>query len=277
MTATTRTLPLAMVASVVAGRRWVDGLAWALVTLALTVALGRVWCGWLCPLGTALDLIRPPRRKPRPKAAPPVSEKWRTVKYVALIALLGAALAGNLTLMAFDPISLLTRGLASFALPGLNRILVETERLLYNLESLTPVLDWFDVSVRLSLFPTDVWRGWNVLPGLLLIGVIALNWAAERFWCRYLCPLGGLLGLISRVALVRRVVGEEACRHCQRCARACPTGTINVETFVSDPAECTVCLDCLPECPTPNGQTFAPVWSRSEVLRLAPGQAYDPG
>ncbi len=264
--------PLAWLASIIAGRRWVDGLALALVTLGVTLVVGRVWCGWICPLGTTLDLIRPLRKSrlvPRPEGAP--TERWRAVKYVVLIAILGAALAGNLTLLAFDPISLLTRGLGSFVLPGLNRVTVGLERWLYNIEPLQGALDWLEAFVRMPLFPADVWRWWNLLPGLLLIGVIALNWVADRFWCRYLCPLGGLLGLISRVAIIRRVVGQDACRHCQRCVRACPTGTINAESFESDPAECTVCLDCLPECPTPNGQTFAPVW------KLAPTQEYDPG
>jgi len=264
--------PLAAIASAIAGRRWVDGLA--LVTLGLTTVAGRVWCGWICPLGTVLDLIHPRLHPPTP--SPVIQEResrWRTVKYVVLIGLLGAALAGNLTLLAFDPISLLTRGLTSFALPGLNQALIGLERLLYNVEPLQAALDWFESSVRASLFPADVWRWWNLAPGLLLVGVIALNWVAERrrAWCRYLCPLGGLLGLVSRVAILRRVVGEEACRKCMRCARACPTGTIDPQkNYASDPAECTVCLDCLPECPTPGGQTFAPVW------KIAPAQEYDP-
>jgi polyferredoxin len=267
--------PLAMLASMVAGRRWVEGLALALTTLTLTLLAGRVWCGWICPLGTTLDLIHPApagrkRQSPRVERAP-VPERWRSVKYIALVAILGAALAGNLTLLIFDPISLLTRGLTSFVLPGLNQTAIGLERVLYNVPPLQGALDWFDVSVRTSLFPADVWRWWNLVSGLLLVGVIALNWVAERFWCRYLCPLGGLLGLVSRVAIVRRVVGADACRHCLRCARACPAGTIDAETFASDPAECTVCLDCLPECPTPNGQTFAPVW------KPGPSQGYDPG
>ena len=266
--------PLAMLASILAGRRWVEGLALALITLILTLVAGRVWCGWICPLGTILDYTHPSKRKsPRVEKAP-VSERWRSVKYVALIAILGAALAGNLSLLMFDPIGLLTRGLTSFVLPGLNQAAIGLEKVLYSVAPLQGVLDWFDVSVRTALFPADMWRWWNLVPGLLLVGLVALNWVAERFWCRYLCPLGGLLGLISRVAIFRRVVGEDACRHCLRCARACPTGTIDAETFASDPAECTVCLDCLPECPTPGGQT----WGRPRgASLLAPSQEYDPG
>jgi polyferredoxin len=260
--------PLAMVASIIARREWIAGLAFAVVTIGLTIVAGRVWCGWLCPLGTTLDLFRT-RRRSRTRTEP--SPRWRRVKYIGLIGIIGAALAGNLTLLVFDPISLLTRGLTSFGLPGLNQLTLASERILYNVPALQGGLDWFEASVRTTLFPADVWRWWNILPGLLLIGAIALNWVADRFWCRYLCPLGGLLGLISRVAIVRRVIGEDACRECVRCVRACPMGTIDpTQNFASDPAECTVCLDCLPECPTPGGQTFAPTW------KLASAQVYDP-
>ena len=141
--------PLAMLASVIAGRRWVAGLALALVTLGLALVAGRVWCGWLCPLGTTLDLIHPrTRKRTRPEDVSTVSEQWRTVKYIVLLAILGAALAGNLTLLAFDPISILTRGLASFLLPGLNQATMSLERVLYNIPPLQGALDWFEVSVR---------------------------------------------------------------------------------------------------------------------------------
>ena len=261
--------PLAMRASFLAGREWITGLALALISVGLTLVAGRVWCGWLCPLGATLDVVRVRRRS---KKQPGPSQRWRTIKYVVLIAIIGAALAGNLTLLAFDPISITTRGLTSFFLPGLNQVTLAGERVLYNVPTLQGGLDWFESTIRTPLFPNDVWHWWNELPGLLLVTVIALNLAAERFWCRYLCPLGALLGLISRVAIVRRVVGEDACRQCVRCVRACPTGTIDShQNFASDPAECTVCLDCLPECPTPGGQTFRPTW------RLAPSHEYDPG
>jgi len=261
--------PLSMLASAIAGRQWPVGLALALLTVTLTLVVGRVWCGWLCPLGTLLDLFHL-RRRPRGYVG--ADRRWRAVKYVLLIVLLGAALVGNLSLLAFDPISIVTRGFTSFIFPGLDQTSLALERTLYNTPFLQSPLDWFEASVRTPLFPADVWRWWNVIPGLLPIAIIALNLVSERFWCRYLCPLGALLGLISRVAIVRRVVGEDACRNCVRCVRACPTGTIDPrQNFASDPAECIVCMDCLPECPVPQGQTFAPAW------KFAPAREYDPG
>ena len=78
--------------------------------------------------------------------------------------------------------------------------------------------------------------------------MLALNAIRPRFWCRYLCPLGALLGLVSKVAWLRRMVGETL-RGLRPLSRACPTGTIDPNAgFASDPAECTMCLDCVPAC-----------------------------
>ena len=70
--------------------------------------LGRAWCGWLCPLGTLLDLT-PAHRVQRWDNSVPAS--WRRVKVLLLVVILGAALLGSLTLLILDPLTLLTRAI----------------------------------------------------------------------------------------------------------------------------------------------------------------------
>jgi len=93
--------PLAGLAGMLAARRVVPAmLVGGLVTLALTVVAGRVWCGWLCPLGTVLDWV--PAHKPAPKEAD-LDRRWRQVKYFLLALILLAAALGNLSLIFLDP------------------------------------------------------------------------------------------------------------------------------------------------------------------------------
>jgi MauM/NapG family ferredoxin protein len=260
--------PLLMLTVTVAGRTLISGLALAGVTVLLTLLFGRVWCGWLCPLGTTLEWLGP--RRSRAKAPP---EKWRVLKYLLLFTIVMAAILGNQTLLILDPITILNRTLTTALWPALRYAVVETEALLYQF----PVLWW----------PLDLIHGVVVQPlfqevqpvftltaliALLFVGLVALNWWAERFWCRYLCPLGGLLGLLSKLSLVRREVSDE-CAACARCTHQCPTATIDPhDNFRSDPAECIVCFDCLTDC-SREGIGFRwqiPAW------RPARWQEYDP-
>ncbi len=85
--------------------------------------------------------------------------------------------------------------------------------------------------------------------------------------------LGALLALVSKVSWLRRVVGEQ-CIECHRCARACPVGTIDpARNHASDPAECVMCLDCVPTCPR-SSLHFVGHWRPG--LWRAPVYPYDP-
>jgi MauM/NapG family ferredoxin protein len=240
--------PLVGLASMIAARTWIGLLALSLLVLVATLVLGRAWCGWLCPLGTVLDLFPLNRKGKRADSSP--ATRWRQVKHFILLALLFGALLGGLGLIFLDPITLLTRTLAVGLLPALNIGIGALEKLLYSVPLLQAPVEWFEVQIRAPWLPAAQSFYWpNLVLIVVLVGVIVLNRVAERFWCRYLCPLGSLLGLVSKVALVRRTVGA-TCSGCQRCARSCPTGTIDpARGFASDPAECTVCLDCVVACP----------------------------
>jgi polyferredoxin len=239
--------PLAMLAHLLASRTFLVGSTLALITVMLTLALGRVWCGWLCPLGTTLDLF--PLRRRRNKGEGP-SDSWRQAKYALLLTILAAALLTNLTLMIFDPLTILFRTLTLSVWPALDQIVTAAEVALYNIPPLRPAVSAFDGLVRPSVLPPEpVTYRYATLYAALFLGVLGLNLVAHRAWCRYLCPLGALLGLLSKVAIVRREVSAE-CTQCGVCARACPTGTIQPdEAYASDPSECTMCLECVATCP----------------------------
>jgi len=260
--------PLTMLGHVLASRTFLAGSALALFTLALSVVFGRTWCGWICPLGTVLDLF--PMKKLRGNRPPPAGT-WRGIKYLLLTTTLTAALLGNLALLVFDPLTLFYRALTTAIWPALDRVVMAIETFLFPIPFLSDTVAAFDGLVRPAILPTaPAFYQEGLLFGLLFIGIILLNIFAERFWCRYLCPLGGLLGLVGKIALFRRRV-DEACTGCTLCTRSCPTGTIDPQkNYASDPAECTLCLDCLEACPR-SRIAFEPSQPK------AAWQEYDPG
>lgn len=259
--------PLAMLAHLLASRTVLAGSALALITVALTFAVGRAWCGWLCPLGTLLDLFS--LRRWRGKREAP-ADSWRGVKHSLLLTILAAALLTNLTLLVFDPLTILFRTLSVSVWPAVDQLVTAAEGALYRVPVLQPAISAFDGLMRPGVLPPEpaFYRHTALYAGVFL-GMILLNWVAPRFWCRYLCPLGALLGLLGKVAMVRREVNAE-CAQCDACARICPTGTIQPERgYTSDPGECTMCLECLAACP----------YSAVEFpahLPLAQEQPYDP-
>lgn len=239
--------PLAGLANMIAARQVVATLlAGGLVALAAALVAGRVWCGWLCPLGTLLDWVPARRARPREQDLAP---RWRQIKYFLLVAIILAALLGNLTFLVLDPITLIYRTAAVAAWPALNALITGAEFALYKLPFLRGPVDAFEAAFRSNILPqAQPLYGLSVLLTLVFAGILALNAVRDRFWCRYLCPLGGLLGLVSKVAWLRRRVGDQ-CIDCLRCARACPTGTIDAARhFESDPSECIMCLECVPVC-----------------------------
>jgi polyferredoxin len=260
--------PLLALSTAISSQVVAAGSALALITLLLTLVFGRAWCGWLCPLGTVLDLF-PFKGWHEKQPAPP--ETWRRAKYQILLIILLAALFGNLTLLFLDPLAIFFRTLTTVVWPALDQIVIATESFLYQIPALGSPLAALDLWLRPVFLPSEpVYYRDILLFFIFFAGLLLANVLAPRFWCRYLCPLGGLLGLISRVALFRRKVGEE-CKGCKLCTQACPTGTINpAKGYASDPAECTMCMDCLETCPR-GFVSFVP------KLALAESQFYDPG
>lgn len=239
--------PLGAFGAMLASRQWIPRLSLALVTLSLTLVIGRVWCGWLCPLGTLLEWVR--FRSAQSKAVA-LSSRWRQVKNFLLVLIVVAALLGNLTLLTLDPLTLFTRTMTTAVLPALNHAVTGMERALYTRSALRPVVNWIERVLRGPVLPViQPVYAHNTLMAAIFASILALNALADRFWCRFICPLGALLGLVSKVSLLRPIFGT-ACNRCGQCVEVCQVDAIDTrQAFEIVPSECIVCLDCLVACP----------------------------
>ncbi len=152
--------------------------------------------------------------------------------------------------MVLDPVTLLFRTVAGAVLPGLSSLVTVAESWLYGFGMLRPAVTWFDGLVRPWLLTDQPFFAPNLILGGVFLVILGLNLVRSRFWCRYLCPLGGGLALLSRFSVIRHRVDEGRCTSCRRCAAECPTGAISPQrNFAADAAECTACLVCVEECP----------------------------
>jgi len=85
----------------------------------------------------------------------------------------------------------------------------------------------------------------------MLFGLaIALNFYRARFWCRYICPLGALLGIAGKNPLVRLDKSPDACDNCRLCLADCQGWRQRGNTLEWKPAECFYCFNCQSDCPS---------------------------
>jgi len=174
---------------------WIPLIILSSIVIILTLILGRVWCGWVCPMGTVLYWTRFKRTK-KNKINP--SKHWLIVKYILLLIIIVIGVLGLLN----------------------------------------PALDWLDRNLLASVI---------IIISVLILSIL-LNLITDLFWCRYLCPLGGLMALISKIASMHRIVRPE-CKDCSLCVKACSMGTIDPKRdYKSDKGECIICIDCMTAC-----------------------------
>ena len=201
--------PLVLFSYLLAAKSWTWLLLPAVLLTLATLALGRFFCGWICPLGTILDLLTSKIRK-----TAPIRALQGNTKYWLLLPLLSASLF-NLNLSGLlDPIAILLRGLTFLLHPLLGLTAREGWVGLYRLigerrDCLAPAYNL----IRDNLLPfRDTIYPLALLSAAILLAIIALERFETRNWCRNLCPLGTLLGWLGRFSPFSRLPAAPVCR-----------------------------------------------------------------
>ncbi|MBN2199420.1 MAG: 4Fe-4S binding protein [Candidatus Aminicenantes bacterium] len=239
--------PLLAIVATAAGRAFFAAFVWAGATVLLTLVLGRVVCGWVCPLGSLhqfFSFLFKKAKLHRPKAASAGPLKW---KYVILIFILTGSLLGLNLAGWLDPLSFLYRSFATAVFPALGHATKGFLSLLYALGLSGPAGTVGQRFESLTVNPVYL-QGFFL--GLLFLAAILLNLVRERFWCRVLCPAGALLGLLSVGNVFKLKIDRNKCIDCGLCNLQCQTQASPFPDEEWKRAECVYCFTCAAVCPT---------------------------
>ncbi|MCK5740108.1 4Fe-4S binding protein [bacterium] len=206
----------------------------------LTLLFGRIYCSTLCPLGTLQDIIsrgvRKIRHKPRYRYRNPLN--W--LRYTILVVTVGSLLAGGAIVFTW---------LGPFS--NFGKIVQNIFRPLFigGNNAVVHLLEIFD-NYQLMLGQVS-----GVSWGALLFSCVFLGlliWLAGyhgRLFCNSLCPVGAILGVISRFSVFKIGINKEKCTTCGKCALNCKAGCIDLKQHTVDNSRCISCFNCLSACP----------------------------
>ncbi len=215
--------PLVSLSTAIASRSWVASLACAAAILIVCLLIPRGFCGYVCPLGTTIDLFDWAIAGRTKRFRVPDDGWWVHIKYYLLALTLIAAIGGVLVSGFVSAIPIITRAMLFVVDPLQNGAI----------------------------------RGWHLVPAIhvgqvisvtLFGGVLVLGFLRPRFWCKYVCPSGAIFSIGNLFRITERKV-ESSCIHCNKCVEICPFDAIKPD-FTTRTSDCTMCQSCGGVCPT---------------------------
>jgi len=178
----------------------------------LTLVAARGFCGWICPFGSVQEWIGLIGKKIFRKRFNPTGAWDRYLRYLKYVLLV------VIIALTWHTGSLVFR-------------------------DYDPFLAFFRFGEEMDKTP---WAYWAL--ALVLIGSLFI----ERFFCKYACPLGALLGVMAKFGLTKIERDPQECKDCDICFKKCNARVDLVSSTSIKSAECNQCMDCLVDCPRPS-------------------------
>lgn len=211
------------------------------VVVALVIAtllFGRIYCSVICPLGVMQDIVSwfsSKHKKNRFSFSP--AKPW--LRYGVLALFVVGLLAG---------ITSATALIAPYSAYG---------RIANNL--LAPLYQWANNGLAYlaeradsyTFYRVDVWiksLSTLIVASITLVVIAILAWRGGRTYCNTICPVGTVLGALSRFSLLKPVIDTTKCNGCGLCARNCKAECIDSKNHSIDYSRCVTCYDCIENC-----------------------------
>jgi ferredoxin-type protein NapF len=226
------------------------------VVLVLTSLFGRLYCSAICPLGILQDFISRIGKLFRKRKKYKYSKPHNLLRNILLAVSVIAGVSGFIGIVnildpysvfgkigtgIFRPVALWINNLASGILESMNIYAVS-------------LIDQPPVSYSI------------VFPVIVIIVLIIMAGRFGRLYCNTLCPVGTLLGWISKISLFKIKINTTSCTKCGKCSFACKSQCINIKDLSVDHSRCVSCFNCLAEC-RDNAISFGTGRKNSPVIK----------
>lgn len=192
-----------------------SGLIILIIILSTAMLLKRGFCSWVCPFGLLTEYLNKVHRwlfRKHIKIPRGLDYPLRSLKYLLLSFFLWAIM-----------IKMNAISLEYFIYSPYN--MVADIKMLYFFENISAFAFW-------------------ILSAIFVLSILIRN-----FWCRYLCPYGALLGVLSLLSVFKIHRNDYSCTRCRQCTRICPVDIQVHKTSCVISDECHACLKCVAVCP----------------------------
>ena len=206
--------------------------------LVLTLACGRIYCSIICPLGIMQDIFGWLGKKAK-KNRYTYSKAISWLRYGVLVIFIVALVAGAGTIVQL---------LAPYSAFG--RIATNLLQPVYQAGNnvLASIAEHYD---SYAFYQSEIWLRSVVsiiIAGVTFVTLGVLAWRNGRTYCNTICPVGTLLGMLSRFSFLKINFDVEKCKNCSLCTKNCKASCIDYKTHTVDATRCVVCGDCMKVC-----------------------------
>ncbi len=228
---------IALISGVFSFAAFMPQLLIILAVIPVTIIMGRIFCGFVCSFGALGDFVWFISNKlhvKKIKVSEQADKVLKLVKYALLVFLV---------------------------------------MFVWTLGAITINADWNPWNIFGMYTSLSAWSsmtGLLTIGGLLLAMIVAVSFFIERFFCRYLCPLGAVFGIVSKFRLLKIKKPTDACKSCKVCTNNCAMGIDMYKHDVIKSGECIDCFQCIAPCPRQNAQVS---FAGKEMAPLAVGVA----